>query len=204
MLSPEEHPTFTHPLVRRAIYDAMDVARREGLHAAAADMLATAGAAPARVATHLLAVAPRGDHAVVASLRAAAREATARGAPDAAATYLARALDEPPADADRSAVTLELGLALAHSRPADSVPHLMQVIDTTDDDELLADAVLALSYVPLDSYAEVPTIALRAMDRIRDEHPRRRVEAHYAMMGGFRPDHYPAAKRMLDGITDRA
>ena len=203
VLSPEDRPTFTHPLVRRAIYDDMDVARREAVHAAAADMLATGGAAPARVATHLLAVGPRGDHAVMASLRAAAREATAQGAPDAAATYLARALAEPPADADRAAVTLELGLARARARPADSVPTLIDVLEMTDDDDLLADAAVALAGVLhlLDRDEEWAAIAQRIMSRINDEQVRRRVEVQYVFIGSFRPAEYPAAKRVLDRIA---
>lgn len=200
VLSREDHPAVAHPLVRRAIYDNMDVARREALHATAANMLAAAGAPPARVATHLLAVGPREDQTVVASLRAAGRDAMAQGAPDAAATYLTRALAEPPADADRPVVTLELGLALARARPTDSVPHLMAVIDATDDDAMLAEAVLALTHAPLDSYAEWAPIALRAIERIRDPRAGRRLKTQYAFIGGYRPDHYPRAKAFLDTI----
>jgi hypothetical protein len=88
------------------------------------DVLGAAGAAPTRVATHLLAGGPRGNHATVEALRTAARDAMAQGAPEAAATYRARALAEPPADADRTGVTLELGPALACARPTESRPHL--------------------------------------------------------------------------------
>ncbi len=201
VLSHEELPAFAHPLVRRAIYDQMDVGRREALHASAAEMLAAAGAAPARVATHLLNVGPCGDDATVAWLRSAARDAMAQGAPDAAATFLTRALAEPPLDADRPTVTLELGLALAQSRPADSVPHLTEVIETIDDDQLLAEAVLALSYTPLDSYAEWARIALGAVDRISDARAARRIEAHYGAFGLARPEHYPSVNQLLDSVS---
>ena len=200
VLSPEERPSFTHPLVRRAIYDDTDIARRESLHATAADMLAVVGAAPSRVATHLLAVGPCGDQAVVTSLRAAAREAMAQSAPDAAVTYLARALAEPPADADRDAVTLALGLAQARVSPADSVPHLMQVIDSTDDDDLLAEAVQALTWPKRESGGEWTSIALEAIDRITDESARRRIQAHYASYGAYLPDEFPTARRLLDDV----
>jgi DNA-binding CsgD family transcriptional regulator len=203
VLAPGDPPAFTHPLVRRAIYDDMDIARREALHATAAEMLAAAGAAPSRIVRHLVAVGPRGDGAVVAALRAAAREAMAQSASDAAVTYLARALEEPPADADRDAVTLELGLAQTRASPADAVPHLMQVIDSTEDDALLAEATIALTAAPREGYGEWTSIALDVMDRITDEKPRKRIQAHYALFGGSRPDEFPMVMRLLDAIDVR-
>ena len=203
VLSPDDPPAFTHPLVRRAIYDDMDIARREALHATAAEMLAAAGAAPSRIARHLVAVGPRGDEAVATALRAAAREAMAQSAPDAAATYLARALEEPPADADSDAVTLALGLAQTRASPADAVPHLMQVIDSTEDDALLAEAVIALTAAPREGYGEWTSIALDVMDRITDEKPRKRIQAHYALFGGYRPDEFPMVMRLLGAIDVR-
>ena len=201
VLSSEDPPAFMHPLVRRTIYDNMDLARRETLHAAAAAMLAAAGAAPARIARHLLAVGPRRDQTVVASLRAAAREANARGAPDAAVTYLTRALAEPPADADRIAVTLQLGLALARVRPAESMPHLLAVIDTTDDDGELAAAAFAVTYAIPEDFERWAAITLRAIDRLADGRARRRLEANYVHVAGYRPDHYPAARALLNSIA---
>ena len=58
-------------------------------------------AEPERVALHLLRTEPAGEPATVATLREAARRAAARGAPQSAATYLRRALAEPPATAGR-------------------------------------------------------------------------------------------------------
>ena len=83
-----------------------------------------AGAAPAHVATHLLAVRPRGDAAVVAPLLAAANQASSQGAPDAATTYLARALAEPPSRELRTQVLLELGVARARTHPEQAIAHL--------------------------------------------------------------------------------
>lgn len=201
VLARGERLAFAHPLVRRAIYDDMAGAPREALHAAAAELLGAAGSAPTRVATHLLAGGPRGNPATVEALRTAAREAMAQGAPDAAATYLARALAEPPADAERTGVTLELGLALARARPAESVPHLLAVIDATDDDNELTEAALALTYAMPEDFDQWTAITLRAIDRIADERARRRLEANYVHIAGFRPDHYPAARALLDDIA---
>ena len=62
-------------------------------------MLAAEGADPERVALHLLRTDPAADPETVAVLRAAAERALARGAPESAATFLRRALAEPPLDA---------------------------------------------------------------------------------------------------------
>ena len=81
---------FVHPLVRSAIYEDMPRAERARLHGRAAQPLATAATATA-AATHLLLSDPAGDAATVELLRAAARTAMARGAPETAAEFLRRA-----------------------------------------------------------------------------------------------------------------
>ena len=63
----------------------------------------TRGAESERVARHILRLPAADDPARVSILRSAAREAGARGAADAAITYLQRALDEPPEDNERCA-----------------------------------------------------------------------------------------------------
>jgi DNA-binding CsgD family transcriptional regulator len=75
---------------------------------------------PERAALHLLHAEPAGDPFATGLLRVAARHATARGAPETAATFLQRALAEPPAGRDDdTAVRLDLALALAaHRQPA--------------------------------------------------------------------------------------
>ena len=82
-------------------------------------MLAAEGADPERVALHLLRTDPAAAPETVAVLRAAAERARARGAPESAATFLRRALAEPPLEPAIAAdVRLELGLALAaHVQP---------------------------------------------------------------------------------------
>ena len=85
--------------------------RRAALHGEAAHLLAADGASADRVAAHLLFAAPFGDERVVEALRLAARDALARGAPEAAVSYLRRALGEPPDRDARLDVLLELGRA---------------------------------------------------------------------------------------------
>ena len=102
---------FVHPLLRGAVYRDMAAADRAEAHGRSARLLAEGHANPAPVAKHLLATVPTGDSWTVEHLRAAAWEATTRGAPESAAAYLRRALLEPPSHEVGAGLLLELGLA---------------------------------------------------------------------------------------------
>ena len=111
VLRPELPLEFVHPLVRRVVYADTPPAERSVWHARAAELLAAAGAEPADAAAHLLATEPAGDPATVAMLAIAARDAAARGAPDAATVYLRRALDEPAPEDQAPELVWQLGRA---------------------------------------------------------------------------------------------
>ena len=113
LLSAGPELSFVHPIVHEAIVAQLPPARRAILHAQAARMLAADGASQDRVAAHLLSAHPYGDAWIVDALRAAARGAVARGAPEAAVSYLRRAVSEPPSPDARLEVLLELGRAEA-------------------------------------------------------------------------------------------
>ncbi|MFL6049403.1 MAG: ATP-binding protein [Gaiellales bacterium] len=100
---------FEHPLVRAAVYGELGPGERMQWHGRAAAVQLAAGAEPDRVAVHLLASGPRADPETVDVLRLAARSARQRGAADVAATYLRRALAEPPDATLAAELTLELG-----------------------------------------------------------------------------------------------
>jgi len=116
---------FEHPLVRAAVYGELGPGERMQWHGRAAAVQLAAGAEPDRVAVHLLASGPRGDPQTVDVLRLAARTARQRGAADVAATYLRRALAEPPDATMTPELTLELGSsALAAGDIDTAVEHL--------------------------------------------------------------------------------
>ena len=93
-------------------------------------MLAAEGADPERVALHVLRTDPAADPETVALLRAAAESARGRGAPESAATFLRRALAEPPvAPAIAADVRLELGLALAAHVLPEAAGLLLEAVD---------------------------------------------------------------------------
>jgi DNA-binding CsgD family transcriptional regulator len=81
---------------------------------------------------------------VVTTLRSAAAVAADRGAPESAALYLQRALEEPPPPALRGPVQIELGLAqLAARRDAEAMPLLAEAVAAIDPPERARAALLA-------------------------------------------------------------
>jgi DNA-binding NarL/FixJ family response regulator len=142
LLLPDAPLAFVHPLVCAAVYEDMVAVQREALHRRVAELRDAAGD-PEQVAVHLLRVEPRSDPRAVETLRAAAAEAGARGAPDAAASFLQRALAEPPqAGALRAEVLVELGQAEALARLDGFEEHLSEAIAELSDPERAAEVAL--------------------------------------------------------------
>ncbi|WP_344293440.1 BTAD domain-containing putative transcriptional regulator [Agromyces neolithicus] len=133
ILTHELRPAFVHPLIREAVHDALPAAERALFHERAASLLREHGATDEHVAAHLMVAPRRGDGSTVEVLRAAARTAMGRGAPEAAAIILQRALEEPPPRAQRAAVLVELGMAEILVDGRAGVAHLSEAY------ELLAD-----------------------------------------------------------------
>ncbi|MCO1580740.1 AAA family ATPase [Crossiella sp. SN42] len=123
---------WAHPGLREAVYGGLSRERRTALHHRAAELLTATGAEAEQVAAHLVQLAPAGDALVVRGLRAAAKQAAHRGAPDVAAGYLRRALEEPPEPEERVDLLVELGECEAFTRPAAAVRHLTQAMDALD------------------------------------------------------------------------
>ena len=161
---------FVHPVVRSAVYEQIPPLERQALHAEAAKLLMARGAESERVARHLLRLPPAGDPARVAALRAAARGASARGDAGAAAHYLRRALEEPPADEERGVLLYELGVAEATDRQRDHFDaHLREAMALVRDPAARGQIALDLgraraSFGDFRASAEVLDEALRGLD----------------------------------------
>ncbi|MFC8430118.1 BTAD domain-containing putative transcriptional regulator [Streptomyces sp. NPDC057253] len=155
---------FVHPLVGEAVYHELPPGERQLRHERAARALAAAGALPERTAAQLLLAPHRGDPAVVEILCTAAREAVGRGTPDAAATYLARVLAEPPAPERRPRVLLELGRAEMLGNGPAAVEHLRQAYESLADprDRALAALLLARLLVFAGGHGQATEFARRA------------------------------------------
>jgi DNA-binding NarL/FixJ family response regulator len=114
---------FHHPIVRRAIYEELAPGARSIAHRKVAELLVAEGADPEASAAHLLLTEPAGSVELVTWLREAAAHALAVGAPENAATYLERALEERIERRLRGEVTLELAQAEKLARRPTSMQH---------------------------------------------------------------------------------
>ena len=123
LLRGEEPIEFSHPVVRTAILGGLDPASRSGAHRRAAEILLTSGASVELAAVQLLNVLPNGDDFAVDVLRRAAGKALNEGAPGSAVSFLSRALEEPPGEAQVD-VLAELGHAEKVSNVPAAIEHL--------------------------------------------------------------------------------
>jgi DNA-binding CsgD family transcriptional regulator len=166
---------FSHPILRSAIYGDLSAAERERLHCSASRILEERGAPAAQVASHIMHTAPGADAEAVSLLREAAREALALGDAVGAATFLARALDEPPALDERAALVLELGLARARAGDPDAIEPLTEIVIHGEDETAIVTAAIELSGMLF--YAgragEAASILRRAQQRLEPGDPGR-------------------------------
>ena len=184
VLSPGRPVRFAHPVVRTAIYQDTPANERATMRRRAAELLA---GDPEQAAVHLLAADPHGDPQTVVTLRAAARAAQARGAPDSAVRYLRRALAEPPAPADRAELLAELGLAQHLLGEADAAALLLEAFELTETQPARATIGLALGHQLLDSLPpqgeRAVAVLERALEGLEDPMLRSMVEALVLVSG---------------------
>ncbi|MFJ1969872.1 AAA family ATPase [Streptomyces sp. NPDC087903] len=208
ILTGAETLEFVHPLIATAVYRAIPAGVRVALHGQAAWCVIDGGQGPAVAARHLLETHPEGDTWVVRQLRAAAVETLRAGAPDAARSYLARALREPPPFEDRAAVLYELGSASLLTEPATTVNHLRAALEEpVADPDLRHRIVYRLSQVLAhsDRLAEASDSLAREIRVTDDARVRLRMVAEQFMWDAFRadePDH-PSRSRRLTRLADR-
>jgi class 3 adenylate cyclase/DNA-binding CsgD family transcriptional regulator len=132
ILEPARPLAFIHPLVRASVYQELAAGERSSWHARAARALAEDGSDVNRIAAHVLASDPCGDEDTVSILRAAADGARRQGANDVVATYLRRALREPPTPELEPQLLHELGYAELRAGEIEvAVEHLTAALDRT-------------------------------------------------------------------------
>ncbi|MEV6910219.1 AAA family ATPase [Amycolatopsis sp. NPDC051071] len=205
ILVPGPTPDFRHPIIRGAVYDAIDPSRRSDTHRAAASMLYGEGADADAVAAHLLDVHAAADGWVVDRMTEAAAAASESGLSATAARYLKRALDEPPPVSRSCRVRLRYGQALALGEVATALPELRAAYEQAPDDGLLAEAAIALAKTH--SYADQLGDAVRlldaALDRCTDESLREQLLAEQVLWATWWADDPYRSDRMalLDRIA---
>ena len=141
IVEPGERLEFAHPVVREAVYADIGPRERAAAHARAAGILAEKGASDERIAAQIVEAEPVGDPGRVELLRRVAADALVRGAPAAAAASLGRALLEPPPEASRADVLVELGSVEYSLASPEAVGHLASAVELITDPALLAAAV---------------------------------------------------------------
>jgi DNA-binding CsgD family transcriptional regulator/predicted negative regulator of RcsB-dependent stress response len=124
---------FEQPVVRVAVAALTPPAAAADAHARAALLVARGDGAPERVAGHLTAAPPNRDPWAVGALRQAAQRAAVSGDPHSAASWLRRALVEPPPPADRPDVLVELARAEAALGDRRASEHLERALESTAD-----------------------------------------------------------------------
>ena len=195
---------FVHPLVRNAVYEASPPHERAHEHAKAAAVLTAASAPVEQVAGQLLYAPPETVQDAAAPLRAAAREAAARGAPASAARYLARALEEPMSDAERAELLLELAAAESSLGSPIVVERLREAASLLEDPERRALAELELGRALY--WAGQEEEGVHVLERALQERPveddlGRRLQAELIANSARLPGHHENAWRLADSIT---
>ena len=128
---------FVHPIVREAVYEDMSPLERADAHARAASLLAESGAPDERVAAQLVACAADRRPAAGRAPAPRCRHRLAEGAPATAATWLERALAEPPPASIRGDLLLELSSArLRLGTPEAAIEPLTTAIALIEEPEL--------------------------------------------------------------------
>jgi tetratricopeptide (TPR) repeat protein len=175
---------FAHPVVRTAIYQEIPASERSSLQRRAAELFSDD---PEQAAVHLLATEPESDPRTVVTLRAAARAAQARGAPESAVRYLGRALAEPPEPTVRPELLGELGTAEALIGNADATEHLTEAFELGRTQPARAMAGAVLGHQLIDAQGGRPeravTVLERALEGLEDPLFRQVLEAHILMAG---------------------
>jgi len=193
---------FIHPIVRTTVYNELSPGKRAAAHKHVALLLEQDGADDVALAPHLLETEPGRDPWVVERLRAAAQEVRGRGAPDAACTYLERAVREPPPPADRLAVLAALGSAeLELARPA-ALDHLRAVVDGAEDPRMRFEAARELMWALKYSNQTAESVAMGAEVLASipdgDRELRLRFEGDITAAAVFAP---ASAKAALDALA---
>jgi DNA-binding SARP family transcriptional activator len=167
---------FVHPLVRAAVYEALDPARRADAHRIAADVLDADGETD-RAAVHLVAAERRGDATVVERLVAAAERAAMRGAVDEAVVLLTRALQEPPPQGSRFAILMSLSHAEWLARDEAGVEHARAALALAEEPEQYEAAAIRVARLlsPAGRQHDAIDVLASAADALRATAPERAV-----------------------------
>ncbi|MFD9890259.1 AAA family ATPase [Amycolatopsis sp. NPDC059027] len=202
------HPLeFVHSIVRNAVLSGIAPDEREAAHRRAARLLHERRRPDEQIAAQLLASGPTGQPWAVDALRAAADTAMRRSGPEAAVTYLRRALEEPAPGALEVDLFAQLGQAeLAVDAPS-AVAHLSEAFDKAGDPRRAARIAsgLAVAITQCGEFARAEKVLAHAMAGLGPgEHELiMELEATSMMIGlaAFAPPMAARARRLFATAT---
>jgi DNA-binding CsgD family transcriptional regulator len=164
---------FLHPLLRETVYQDMGPGERTLTHARAARMLADGGSSAERVAIQLLASEQSPPEWAVDTLRLAAKEAMARGAPTHAVRFLELAIAGSGAVGDKDRLLIELGVAESRAGYVSATDHLCEALQIAGEPRARAEVALELAalYNLLGRFSESASVLEQAIDSVGDSEP---------------------------------
>jgi DNA-binding CsgD family transcriptional regulator len=173
IVSPGSPLDFLHPLLREGVYLDLGPGERMLAHGRAARILADSGSPPERVALQLLAAEPSPTEWAAQTLRQAATEALARGAPALAVRYLEGALAGGADVADKDRLLFELGVAESRAGLMSAADHLSAALQLASDSPTRA--AIAQELAALDNllgrFAEAAGVLEQTIDCLGDSEP---------------------------------
>lgn len=196
---------FVHPIVRQAVYADLGPHKRNEQHARAARVLAAQDASPERVAAQLLATEAAAERWVVETLRRAAQQAIGHGAPEAAISFLKRALHEPPPADVRAELLRELGRAeTLHGDPI-GIEHLRAALDEAPPGRTHAEIARELAYaLPfIGQLVEAVAVLESAIEQLGDENRELalQLKADLSTLGRLHPATYARTVERLSRLA---
>ncbi|MHB8693960.1 MAG: ATP-binding protein [Solirubrobacteraceae bacterium] len=185
---------FAHPLIEEALKESMSAGRLSHLRSEAATLIAAERGPLEEIAAHLLLTEPTGEPTRAAMLLGAGRRALREGAPLTAATYLRRAVREPPPREQLAATLLELGRAETQADQPSAIDHLgeaAELAETPDDRaRILWELTRALMFsAPTD---QVFAVSRRALECVGDHELELEIRAERLSLAQM--DALPAAE----------
>jgi DNA-binding CsgD family transcriptional regulator len=207
-LESERPLRFVHPIVRSSIYSELSAAERAQSHRRAAQLLAELLEPNESVAQHLLATEPAADGWVVEQLVGAARKVARSGAPESAAVFLRRALEEPPPPDEQWGLLLELGTVEASAALDGWHGHLQRAVEGAPDavSSAAAARVLARALNRDQRFAEAVEVLERAVSALDSRHAllASQLEAAAVVVGINDPATAPAMASRHAALRKRA
>ena len=192
---------FRHPVVREAVLESIEPRATAAMHATAGQLLIGEGEPAQRAALHFLESDPAGDRDVVATLRVAARQATAQSAPEFAIAALRRGLREPPDPSEKQVILSELALVEAQTGDSEAFAHFEEAFTRTDIQEEMAEP--AVRYAMLlglrGQPAEAEALIDRVMAKIDDSERRLMLQAELSTLS--LNYEIPGARQRLARVT---